>query len=87
MFTKGLRKTSHSLSEWACGSVGKLWANGGVHIFVQQHEKNSSGVSCSQAVLEEMRIKVCLGACRNLLIIKPSQIFPCRFCNQAIAIS
>lgn len=87
MFTKGLGKTAHSRSEWACGSVCKLWASAGVHIFVQQHEKICPGVSCARAVLEEMRIKVCLGAFGNLLIIKPSQIFPCRFCNQTIAIS
>lgn len=83
----GLRKTRCSLSEWACAGVCKLWASAGVHAFVQQHEKNCSGLSSALAVLEEMRIKVCLGAFRNLLMIKLSQIFPCRFCNQTIAIS
>lgn len=35
-----LEKLATSLNEWGCGDVYKLWANGIIHIFVQQHEKN-----------------------------------------------
>ena len=44
-----LETLAASLNEWGCGEVRKLWANGGVCVFVQQHEGNCQGVSCTQA--------------------------------------
>lgn len=35
-----LEKLATSLNERGCGDVYKLWANGVIHIFVQQHEKH-----------------------------------------------